>query len=318
MDNLDRVIVWGTGNVYEKVAPILNNINIDIVMFLSNDINYNSLCSPIWFDGKRVHNPKILEDNLEYDYLIIASKAFDDIICQIKSFHNYKTIHSKIIDAKIFLNPCFDWAIYKNIRVNTPSIVCEACYGGYIYNQLGLEFKSPFINTRIQENEYLRLINNLPVYLDKSLEIYSDISISDTIISDKDIGWGKAGYPIFSLGDIKLHAIHANNSTEYINEWNRRRQRLDTDNAIVMMIIENEDILYKFDKVKAKHKIGFYYKETDCKNVVCFKEWSNYKERIKYGHDFISYVHHQIWDENIVRKINLFKLMNYSKDFLRM
>lgn len=312
-----RLIIWGIGAFYDNyIARYLLNEKINVVGFVTG---LDTVCKEL--DGKPVLAPDEIK-GIDFDFIIIAvtdQELFRNIRKRI--VEEYHVSERKCINGKVFKHPCFNWERYMKILDNPPTLITEACYGGYIYNQLGMEFFSPFINTRISQTDYLKLISNIDYYLAQNLCADSDIQKVEDMyakIGGEVISWRKMGYPTAMLGDVKLHAIHAENLNSYIDDWNRRKKRINWDNIWILMIIENEEILEKFKAVKYEKKIGFYYRETDCKQVVSLNDWGNFSSRLKSLHDFLSYVHHQIWDEKIFRAIDIFKMLSGEREFIRM
>jgi len=272
-----------------------------------------------FLDGIRIYDLDEIK-NIDFDYIIIANQM-DYKEIRKRVLEEFGVSEERCINGKIFKHPCFQWKRYKKIIDNKPTIIAEACYGGYIYNQLGMKFYSPFINTRIFERDYLRILKNLESYLKKDVVPKRDVQeVGDmeAKITQTEIAWGKMGYPIAELGDIDLHAIHASNIEEYVTEWNRRKTRINWENIWVMMIIESDEMAEEFNKISVNNKIGFYFKETGYKNIICLHDWENYASRLSSGHDFLSYVHHLFYDESKLRSIDIFKLLNGEKDFIRL
>lgn len=311
-----KSIIWGVGAFYDNyIAHYVLNDEINVIGFVSG---CESVCKEL--DEKPIFSLNEIT-NIDFDFIIVAVED-QQIFRNIKKrvVNELHMPEKKCINGKVFKHPCFNWERYMKILDNPPTLITEACYGGYIYNQLGMQFFSPFINTRISENDYLKLINNVSYYLNQNLQVGNDIQKTEEMQTKigEDISWGKMGYPIAMLGDLKLHAIHAKDLKSYMDEWERRRQRINWDNIWILMIIENEEILEKFKAIKYEKKIGIYYRETDCKQIIALNEWGNFSSRLKFGHDFLSYVHHQIWDEKTFRSIDLFKMLSGEREFIRM
>lgn len=312
---MDKVLIWGIGQFYDKyIARYVRQGVFNVIGFVTG---IKTVCQML--DNKNIFDPDDIRD-LEFDYIIIANQNhYREIIDRITS--ECKIPIEKCINGKVFKHPCFDWNRYKNVLESKPTIIAEACYGGYIYNQLGMKFYSPFVNTRIFERDYIRMLHRLKDYLQEDISLLQDIPDIENVgaeIGMKEISWGKMGYPIAGLADICLHAIHASNAEQYMNDWRRRAQRINWNNIWVMMIIENEEMLEAFDSIQENNKIGFYFKQTNCKGVVCLGDWGNFSSRLNFGHDFLSYVHHLFWDENVLRYIDIFKMFNGEKDFIRL
>ncbi len=311
---MDKVLIWGIGSYYDKyIANWVNKKEVEVLAFVTSD---SVVCSIL--DGKPIIKPQDIRD-YQYDYIIIASKFYKEI--RWKIINELSISANKLINGRVIKLPCFSWKRYIKILESRITLIAEVCYGGYIYNQLGLQFNSPFINTRIEENDYLKLLEKLYYYLEQKIVLINDIgtveNMKSTMVSP-DVSWGKMGYPVFALDDVKLHAIHTLNPYTYTEEWNRRIKRINTNNVLVMMILENDNVAKRFSRLNIKNKIGFYFKEMESTDIVCLKEWADFKIRLRSGHDFLSYVHHLFYDENFLRYIDIFKMLNGEKDFLRM
>lgn len=66
-----------------------------------------------------------------------------------------------------FKIPYFNWERYIEAYEKQISIVAEACYGGILCHNLGLQFNSPFVNVRIglETNDYMKMIKKLDKYM---------------------------------------------------------------------------------------------------------------------------------------------------------
>ena len=80
-----------------------------------------------------------------YDYLIISSSRY---FKEIKKDALEMGVDSnRIIDARVFKLPLFDFAEYVSLIQNPVTILSDDCWAGYAYNRLGLPFTSLLINT---------------------------------------------------------------------------------------------------------------------------------------------------------------------------
>ena len=51
------------------------------------------------------------------------------------------------------------------------SVIAINCWGGLISHTLGLEFRSPFVNMFLEEQDYLKLLSDLDYYLGMELKL---------------------------------------------------------------------------------------------------------------------------------------------------
>lgn len=312
---MDRVLIWGIGCHCDR---LINNImyevvtgNIEIVAFVSRDIPvYHKL------DGKPIIKPQQIKDTA-YDYIIVTSSFYNEIFNEATKVLNIPA--EVIIDGKVLNIPLFSWKRYIQVKSKKIGIISESCYGGYIYHIMHLPFTSPFINMRIYQYDYLRLLENLDYYLQQPITMERDVLPANDLyrnIAPADVVRGVEGHPIINLGDIPIHAIHAPSYEQFRQDWQRRIARLDRNNLIVLMVIENDEIAERFHNIPLKNKIGFYYKETNYDDIICLKEYNNSALRLKCYYNFRTYVHRLI-NANEIKTIDILKLVNGEKDYIR-
>lgn len=153
-----KVVIWGTGRYYDRLRVYLNEC------VLRKEIKIVALISSFdeafaYLDGIPVMKPDILE-KLSFDYLIIASDYEKEILMDAKKYVK----ESKIIRGSITESDYFDFYRYFKIRENNVSIISDTCWGGFVYHLLGMEFTSPLINTLVLEEDFLRLIHDVPYW----------------------------------------------------------------------------------------------------------------------------------------------------------
>lgn len=311
---MDKVLVWGIGSWFDR--HIFNIIEREqalgefiIIAYISNNSKYKN------FNNTPIIKPEEINES-DFDYIIIASTFYKEI--REEAIVRLKLSGDKIVDGKVFERPCFNWMRYIRIKKAKPSLIAESCYAGYLYKYLDLQFYSPFIKTRIEQYDYLKLLDNLDLYLSSQITLdknyYTGLNINK---KNNNISWGLFGYPIFKLYNISLHAIHTIDTTEYVESWNRRLSRFNNQNIIAMMIIENDDIADRFSALPISNKIGFYFKKTSYSNIICLEDYNNDNMRCKYNYDFRRYVHDIINTNSLVSPVDFFKLISGDKDFYR-
>lgn len=135
----------------------------------------------------------------------------------------------------------------SKLKNHTPSIICNTCVGGQIYNDLGLQFQSPTVNTLIKKNDFFRFVNDLESYLSSELaEVFEE----------------GCSYPIGSLqhgGEtVRIHFPHDTSFEEAKRKWVRRAARVDFDNIYILYdcdrIRKNSTGYKEFKNIKYKNK----------------------------------------------------------------
>jgi len=141
----------------------------------------------------------------------------------------------------------------KNIKNKDFTIISNNCWGGHVYQDLNLEYRSPFVGLYLHLPCYLKLLNNLEHYMDQEL------TFSDTSKYEKADRKRKENYyPFGKLDDIELHMLHYSSEDEAYSKWNRRKERMNWDNLFYKISADNDeyiDLLEEFDKLKFPNKV---------------------------------------------------------------
>lgn len=114
----------------------------------------------------------------------------------------------------------------KRIKNTSCSIIAQNCVGGVIYSALGMEFKSPTINVYIEDENFVKLVENLEYYM--SLPAEPKI---EKFAASPD---GKIVFPKIAVGDIEICCMHYHSCQEAIDAWERRKKRVDLNNVCVI------------------------------------------------------------------------------------
>ena len=125
------------------------------------------------------------------------------------------------------------------------SLFSSNCNGGCICNDLGLQFRSPFVNLCLSAEDYIKFLKEPKSYLDYPLTFLADT---------------KKNYPIAVLKDITLHFVHYESPSNALDAWNRRIERIDWDNLFILMTDRDgctDTILQEFDKLPYPNKVIF-------------------------------------------------------------
>ena len=237
-----KILVWGTGSGYNSCIGILKyweGINeIEIIGITSNDNYYDSL------DGIKFYRKNEL-DCVDYDYIIVTAKKVFSEICDEGIILGIGK--DKFISSNILYIPGFSFKKYIRLLKSRISIISDDCWGGITYHYLNMKFLSPFINMYIEDDEYLRLVHNLKEYLMEPL-VYCNKEINPV---------EKFEYPVFKLGDVKLHMNHYHTIEEGERFWYERLKRINWDNVFVMMYTESKDVAKEFSKIPYEKKVCF-------------------------------------------------------------
>jgi uncharacterized protein (DUF1919 family) len=227
-----KIVLFGAASGSDKVIKMLNLSKCNIIAYIDNDsLKYGSKRNNI-----EIHSPfKLLE--LQFDYIILTNQ-------------HYKYMKNQLIDMGID-NKCiiekpsqlykYEFNNFKKTDTKF-SIISDDCFGGYVYNMLGIKYSSPFIWTLIENKDYIKFLENYKYYMNKKL-IFID---------------SKYNYPIAKLGDIIIKFIHCEDENEAKNGWNKRSKRI-CNNLYIKMTCDDEKIIKRFDELPFNNKVCFTY-----------------------------------------------------------
>lgn len=158
------------------------------------------------------------------------------------------------------------------------SIVSDCCWGGYVYQQLGLEytFNTPFVWKLIRQWDYLKLLKDLRKYMDTPMTFTEEPGVD---------------YPIGVLEDINLYFGHYKTNAQARRNWRSRLNKFQWDNLFFKMSITDEKAAEEFEKLPYEHKIGFADKDYRTASTIWVEEWDKVKFSGKYT-GFNNYLHH--------------------------
>lgn len=130
---------------------------------------------------------------------------------------------------------------------NNLTIISHNCASYFLYNKLGWEYTSPFIDLYIDHVNYLYLLKN-----------FSEINFENVRLVNKTMYLNNGGYncanenqfyPIVCLDNkVIMHAIHCIGWQEFYNKWIRRVKKINFHNLLFIYYdnINKKDKLKKF------------------------------------------------------------------------
>lgn len=237
-----RILIWGHGLKYSQYINAIKYQeslgNIEIIGVTGKDNLYTCL------DGLRFIATEDLKPK-GIDYVVVTSEEYYKDICRTAVEQGFDA--ERIIQAKVFCLPYFDFEEYVNLLHSKISIIANNCWGGTVYHTLGLQFLSPFINMFEEDDDYIRIVNNLEYYLELKLQF-------ERMEYNSVLG---INYPVCKLDDVELHFNHYVSMEEVEQKWYERIQRINWDNLFIMMFTEDRRALERFDYLPYNKKICF-------------------------------------------------------------
>ncbi|MEZ8631941.1 DUF1919 domain-containing protein [Vibrio lentus] len=179
------------------------------------------------------------------------------------------------------------------------SIISDNCWGGFVYQNFDLEYKTPFIGLFIFAPDYIRMLKSLTVYLEK--EVYFIPANKSRYIDEMKRHGIYNCYPIGVLGDVELHFMHYQSEEEAIKKWNRRLKRLNYDNLIIKFWEGDGaslDDIQEFNKLEFKNKHCFTSKDMGLESTINIanrnglidNEWMCFKKK----HNIIKFMNRRL------------------------
>lgn len=159
----------------------------------------------------------------------------------------------------------------KALKNKQFTIISDNCWGGRIYQELGLPYQSPFIGLFIYSPDYVKLLANPKHYLSGEIPL---VFVEESRYRSKD----GITYPVALLEDIEIHFLHYADEAEARSKWNRRLARMNWDNLYFKMN-DNDQATYQllkdFQDLPYQAKVIFSSKNyTDLEDLVFFENRS--------------------------------------------
>lgn len=161
-----------------------------------------------------------------------------------------ETIKNKL---KPIIYPVINFIPRKRLKNKQFTIICDNCWAGKVYQELGLPYQTPFIGMFVFSPDYIKILKNIKYYLS------GDISLR-FIKESKYIQEFDNRYPIALLDDIELHFLHYANETEARQKWERRLRRINWDNLYFKFNDNDEcsyELMQEFEALPFKSKVIF-------------------------------------------------------------
>lgn len=127
------------------------------------------------------------------------------------------------------------------------SLISSNCNGCLILHDLNLRYNSPFVNTGVFADDFIKMLGNLRHYLESPLQL--------------ERIEGNLAY--CALDDITVILAHFKDVEEELEKWNQRVKRVDYDNLFIMFTDRDgctEEHLKAFDALPYKNKVVFTHR----------------------------------------------------------
>ncbi len=189
----------------------------------------------------------------------------------------------------------------KRLHNKDVTILANNCNAGFIYHDLGLQFKSPTINLFFYKDHFFTFLEHLDEYLAEEIrECKFPAHKPETNYPVCNLGGGN-GLPI-----IELHFNHYHSFCEAHDIWEKRKKRINHNKIFAIFAFADnadESWLKRFDAIPIKNKValvnrpfvqyksGFYIPGFEKDGIGMAGDYDNLWGRRKYDHfDFVEWL----------------------------
>lgn len=148
----------------------------------------------------------------------------------------------------------------KKINNDDFSIICNNCWGGYVYRFFGLPYMSPTVGLYINPKDYICFLSDIRGYLNTPLEF---IKPEESKYFDDLKRKNQLHVPIGKIKDVEIVFLHYKTKNEAYEKWTRRAARVNYNNLIVKFSQMNNcglQELAAFDRLNFKKMVMFVNK----------------------------------------------------------
>lgn len=109
---------------------------------------------------------------------------------------------------KPIIYPIINFVPRRRLRNKEFTIICDNCWAGKVYSELGIPYQTPFVGLFIFSPDYIKLLNNLDYYLKSGGQSLRFVRESKYIKEFDN------SYPLALLDDIEIHFLHYQSESE--------------------------------------------------------------------------------------------------------
>jgi uncharacterized protein (DUF1919 family) len=139
----------------------------------------------------------------------------------------------------------------SKLKCDDFTVISSNCWGGILYKDLGMQYKSPFVNMYMFCDCYVKLMADLKTYMNFPLRF---------IDASKYLPGVAIDYPLALLNDVEIHFIHFKTREDVLSRWIERKSRINYDKIIAVMSERDGasmEALEKFDRLPYSNKLCF-------------------------------------------------------------
>ena len=143
-----------------------------------------------------------------------------------------------------------EWRLFKEwrrlrLKNRDFTIIASNCNGEFLYYDMRLRFLTPTINLSFDMNDFVKMLERLPWYLEQPITPVED---------------SRFPFPCGMLADVEIRFNHYDSFEQGVAKWEERKTRINWDNLYIMGIDGDnctEESLQRFDALPYAHKVIF-------------------------------------------------------------
>ena len=251
--NDKRVLLWGTGTIIGKIHLFVKlfaeSKGLELVGITSNSHFDNYLGIPF------VEKKNISKLGIDYVFACVGREYYLEVEDEAERIGGVD--RNRVIPYSVLFLQEFDFDKYSQLKKSPPTIFSMNCWGGLTYHTLCLPMCSPLINMFESFEDFVKLMKDPERYLTEPL-----VHISDRYKDSE-----KHMYPVCRCGDVVLNFEHYRSFGEACEIWERRKKRVNLDNAFIECYVEKQSDIALFEEIPFKKKVCFIpfdYDNDDC------------------------------------------------------
>lgn len=177
--------------------------------------------------------------------------------------------------------------------------------GGIIYQYLGVKYCSPTIGMYFFAEEYIKFLKKFDYYLTVPMKV---IKAKESRYYKQMIKKNHQDALVGVLDDVEIVFLHYNDTKKIIDNWEKRKNRINYDCIIFKFCDQNEctdDLIYEFDKLPYKNKICFTHKNfPELKSTIWIKKDRRKDEVVRdyyKSHKYLNIINYinEIYEKNM-------------------
>ncbi len=138
------------------------------------------------------------------------------------------------------------------------SVFCMNCFGGHIYQDLGIPYESPTAGLFFFADDFCSILEDICI-LKRKIEF---VQKSKWELANQKMPYRKHIYPIgrFEGTDIEIHFLHYYTENDALLKWNRRMERFNFNHFIAIGFQQNEctkQTIERFERINIPNKVFF-------------------------------------------------------------